>query len=100
MDMLMISNAGYDSKLAHSTWMVGIFMGVVEEPIKMIAPLYDKDKGSCAFLIDGKCELHDKGLKPTEGKLSHHTIMDENSNPEMNLTWNVAKTWLPYQQKL
>lgn len=32
------------------------------------------DTGRCTFLKDGLCELHSKGLKPTEGKLAHHSI--------------------------
>jgi hypothetical protein len=28
----------------------------------------------CTFWKDGKCELHDLDLKPTQGKLSHHSL--------------------------
>ena len=40
------------------------------------------------------CELHAAGLKPTEGRLSHHTITMENLKFGMSLSWNVAKEWL------
>lgn len=40
------------------------------------------------------CELHDKGLKPTEGRLSYHTITLENWNFDNSLSWNVAREWL------
>lgn len=39
-------------------------------------------------------ELHAAGLKPTEGRLSHHTITMENLKFGMSLSWNVAKEWL------
>lgn len=28
--------------------------------------------GQCTFLKGGRCELHDLGLKPVEGRLAHH----------------------------
>lgn len=43
---------------------------------------------------NGLCILHDKGLKPTEGRLSHHTVRKDNFNPAMSIAWNVAKEWL------
>ena len=47
----------------------------------------------CTFFHDGLCELHDKGLKPTEGKLSHHTISIDNFSTKKSISWNVAKEW-------
>lgn len=35
-----------------------------------------------------------QGFKPTEGRLSHHTITMENLKFGMSLSWNVAKEWL------
>lgn len=48
----------------------------------------------CIFLRDGLCGLHDAGLKPTEGRLSHHSIRQENYKFNKSLSWNVAKEWL------
>lgn len=48
----------------------------------------------CIFFHDGLCELHNAGLKPTEGKLSHHSIKQENYQFKKSLSWNVAKKWL------
>jgi hypothetical protein len=68
-------------------------MGVHDKPIIMVQPNYDEDKGACTFFVNGLCQLHELGLKPTEGKLSHH-----NDQPVRNknkiLAWVVAKTWL------
>ena len=47
----------------------------------------------CALFENGLCQLHDLNLKPTEGRLSHHTIMQENFDFDKSLTWQVAKTW-------
>lgn len=50
-------------------------------PIYIVAPAivgYEKQEapflphGRCAFLVAGRCQLHDLGLKPTEGRLAHH----------------------------
>lgn len=46
------------------------------------------------FHVDGLCELHDAGLKPTEGKLSHHSIRIDNFKASKSISWNVAKEWL------
>jgi hypothetical protein len=53
-----------------------------------------EDNGFCTFYHDGLCELHDRGLKPTEGRLSHHTITMENFKFGKSLSWNVAREWL------
>lgn len=45
------------------------------------------------FFHDGLCELHDKGLKPTEGRLSHHSMRLDNWSPKKSISWNVAKEW-------
>ena len=34
------------------------------------------------------------GLKPTEGRLSYHTITVENLKFGRSLSWNVAREWL------
>jgi hypothetical protein len=38
-------------------------------------------------------KLHASGLKPTEGKLSHHSVKAENFEFRKSLSWNVAKEW-------
>lgn len=91
-DILRLIKAGYGDKLAVTNWMVGILAGEIPFPVKMVQP---KQTGSgCVFFRDGLCELHACGLKPTEGKLSYHTIREENRNFRKSLTWNVAKEWL------
>ena len=53
-----------------------------------------EENGYCTFFRDGLCELHDLGLKPTEGRLSHHSITKENFKFGKSLSWNVAKEWM------
>ena len=33
-------------------------------------------------------------LKPTEGRLSHHTLTEESFDFSKSLAWNVAREWL------
>lgn len=64
-DIEAIIDAGYADRLKETMWMVG-YLAVKEKPIAMIQPT-EKD-GWCAFRQPGGlCELHDLGLKPTEG---------------------------------
>ena len=45
---------------------VGMIMGVIDIPIPMIQAIAYKEY--CIFYHNGLCELHEKGLKPTEGR--------------------------------
>lgn len=56
-------------------------------------PMFDTDKKSCTFFNFGLCELHDLGLKPTVGKLSHHTTTMANFNYKKSIHANVLKEW-------
>ena len=58
-----------------------------------ITPLFDKDKQACTFFTNGLCELHDSGLKPTVGKLSHHTTKLEDFNPKKSIAKFVLDEW-------
>jgi len=47
----------------------------------------------CIFYKDGLCTFHNKGLKLTEGKLSHHILKEDNRVWRKSVPYNVAKTW-------
>ena len=50
---------------------------------------------SCTFQTEeGLCELHDLGLKPTEGKLALH----DRANPR-NTRYHLVETWLSHDAK-
>ena len=91
-DIEKIIDAGYVTSIRATDWAAGVLMGVTPDVIEMFQP-QQKESG-CTFFKDGLCELHSKGLKPTEGKLSHHTIKTDNLNANKSLSWNVAKEWL------
>lgn len=69
-DIVKLIDAGYQDRLVPTLWMVGVLMGL-GTPIAMVQAR-TMPNGSCTFLNDqGLCELHDSGLKPTEGKLAN-----------------------------
>ncbi len=92
-DILKLIEAGYADRLAPTEWAAGMIMGVCDQPVYMLQARQE-DNGYCTFFHNGLCELHDKGLKPTEGRLSHHSIKIDNFNPRKSLSWLVAKEWL------
>lgn len=78
----------------HTIWRAGVVMRVVDHDISMYQLERIQATGCCTFFKDGLCQLHDSGLKPTEGKLSHHSVTEENLNPQKSLAYNVAKEWI------
>lgn len=93
-DIMNLVKAGFGSRLMQTSWGAGVKMGLIKEPVDIIAPLYDTEKGACTFFTNGLCELHDLGLKPTEGKLSHHTTDLANFIAKKSLSWLVVKEWM------
>ena len=92
-DILRLIKAGYKERLAITHWWVGIARGKLDFPVIMIQARQEEN-GYCTFFHDGLCELHDLGLKHTEGRLSHHSITKENFKFGKSLSWNVAKEWM------
>lgn len=91
-DIWRLIESGYQDRLRITFWCVGMIMGKLSFPILMVQA-YQTSHG-CVFWKDGLCELHDSGLKPTEGKLSHHIVTEENLIFEKSLSWNVAREWI------
>lgn len=92
-DIFALIDAGFADRLAPTTWVVGVLFGLINKPIEMVQARIESN-GWCTFYKDGVCELHDKGLKPTEGILSGHA---KDITPETSVMWHVAQTWLPFQ---
>lgn len=93
-DIEAIIDAGYADRLKETMWMVG-YLAVKEKPIAMIQPT-EKD-GWCVFRRpDGLCELHDRGLKPTEGVLASCKVVKEDNVPtyETSVLRAVAHEWV------
>lgn len=91
-DIERLIDAGYADRLKLTYWAAGMIMGVIDRPIPMLQAAAGDEY--CTFFQNGLCELHTLGLKPTEGKLSHHSIRLDNFKPSKSLSWNVAKEWI------
>jgi len=68
-DILAIAEAGFADCLTPVTLAAGLKDNIPMVDL-VIMPDFEKEKGACTFFNDGKCELHDKGLKPLEGRLA------------------------------
>lgn len=90
-DIEKLIDAGYGSRIKETIWASGMMLGIINFPIIMYQA--EMKSSGCTFFKDGLCELHDRGLKPTEGKLSHHTVRVI-SDPNKHLSWAVAKEWI------
>ena len=93
-DIEAIIDAGYADRLKETKWMTG-FRLAREKPIDMIQPA--EESGWCVFRRpDGLCELHDRGLKPTEGVLASCKMIEEDNIPtyETSVLRAVAHEWV------
>lgn len=60
-------------------------------PIPLVAPK-EKEKGGCVFHNkEGLCDLHESGLKPTEGKMAIHNLADNGLRRSIIYTWITPK---------
>lgn len=91
-DILALIDAGYVDKVCYTEWAAGMVLNHISSPVPMVQ-IKARPDGSCVFFIDGKCELHENGLKPTEGKLAYHEVSPRELLPQFNLTFQVAKEW-------
>ena len=92
-DIERLVDAGYTDRLRPTEWLVGALVGLTDGPISMVQPMVEGDW--CTFYHNGLCELHDKGMKPTEGRLSRHDdLITHGKVPlENNVAFLVAKEW-------
>lgn len=89
-DMLKICEAGYQDKIDIIEFASGWAHGFPHRPITMLALKKIKD-GPCIMFKDGLCLLHDRGLKPLEGKLADckkEPVYFQDSD-----VWKIAKEW-------
>lgn len=91
-DIERLIDAGYADRLEPTEWAAGIIMGLCQGTINMIQARIEET--GCTFFKNGLCELHDKGLKPTEGRLSHHSLRADNWVAKKSISWHVAREWL------
>ena len=109
-DILRLMDAGYTNRLKLTEWAAGMLLGVIKAPVPLIQAecldgafggLIDLGVNShCTFQReDGLCELHELGLKPTEGRLSHHSTKLDNWKPSKSIAWAVVQEWLDPQNE-
>lgn len=89
-DIKKLIDHGYKDRLLPTIWGSGLAFGIGVIPMIQIKRL---DVGGCPFFSkEGLCELHDRGLKPTEGKLCSHEPERISSFKE-SINYKTATTW-------
>ena len=91
-DIMKIIESGFGDRLFRTHWAVGLLLGHLDTTVPMVQA--EQTPNGCIFHKNGLCELHILGLKPTEGKLSHHSIREDNFKLSKSLSWNVAREWV------
>ena len=100
-DIQKIVDAGYEDRLMKDFWGGGsdietyIIAPACKGSESKATPFWPTKE--CTFFKDGKCELHDKGLKPLEGRLASCTEKTYKKEPTVHEL--VAKTWNSEQGK-
>lgn len=65
----------------------------------LFRPLQSSLYSGCVFQKDGLCELHERQLKPTEGRAAHHALNQPKLHEEVARYWdtedgrNVVAAW-------
>lgn len=91
-DIAKIAQAGFEERLQVTMWASGMPYGI--PPVPIIAPRFDTERGCCTFLTEfGLCELHESGLKPTEGKLATCDPAVK-ATPDNHPAFIIAKMWM------
>jgi len=99
-DMERIMKAGFAHRLVITEWATGKALGAIDRSVWMISPRKMNDDpytpAPCSFYENGLCILHEKGLKPSEGRLTHHTPEPAMRSGKFSKSvgFNVAKTWI------
>lgn len=75
-DIEALMDAGYGKRLMFDDWPDSRVDEVIKPSLKFFegqrAPWDVSTALGCTFWRNGKCELHDSGLKPSQGKLALH----------------------------
>lgn len=102
-------DAGYGPRLRCDYWVGGgpggadvlVLSGALDERLGDIKPGWPTEDGlECNFKVNGLCELHDKGLKPWEGRIAHHGRNGKGDREKIVAMWNnteaqkLASDWI------
>src|SRR5579863_7456826 len=95
-DISRLIQAGYGDRLMLEYWTGECDKKDIEFPAPALkefeggtAPFIPKSEGGCTFWKDGLCELHEKGLKPTEARVVDHGEL----NKDIDVHGLVAQEW-------
>ena len=94
---VLIMDAGMTRRLKIYKWLDPENVGKWAE---VLAPR--SENGVCTFFKKGRCELHNRGLKPLEGGLAIHTMSRESANEihdEIGFIWGRDKLTVKYYLK-
>jgi hypothetical protein len=91
-DILKLCENGFADKITHTTWLNGLVKGYLDHEIEMYQLNLNSETKYCVMHENGLCQLHNLGLKPIEGKLSHHEPKVIDSHLK-SLNYLVASEW-------
>lgn len=95
-DIAKIIAAGEHAKIVPTFYAPLSLLAVGVKPRNILAPLMTPS--GCVFLDKaGLCTLHDRGLKPTEGKLASCKNTPQEA---LEITLTVLDSWKPYEHLL
>lgn len=81
-------NEGYPNKLNFTILAAPVAINLIGHPVKLMAPKFINNR--CVFLDESNlCQLHEKGLKPIEGRFAHHE-----KPTDLSLFKAILETWL------
>lgn len=97
-DIQKIIDAGYEDRLMKDFWgnsqdggHIYILSPALKGSESKSSPFFPESELGCTFFDCGKCQLHNKKLKPTEGKLA--SCQDSEYKKEPTVHKLVALTW-------
>ena len=89
--------AGYSNRFSLDDWDCDVNPKPMIKPAlkgyeQYRAPFETKTEEGCTFWKEGKCELHDTGLKPMHAKYSHHSTLADLEVYEKLEKW-IKESW-------
>jgi hypothetical protein len=97
-EILALINAGYAERIRPAINLRRFPGYTLPDRMLLFIPLYDPQLGSCTFLKNDLCTLHDRGLKPIEGRLSDCKTTEMPAD-KIELPLAVLLTWLREENK-
>lgn len=92
-DIRKLIDAGYGDRLALEIWRSKPLLEFLTPALKgsegKRAAMRQWSREGCTFWIDRLCAVHDEGLKPTEGRMTHH-------HPMYKIKYNIRE-WIAEQ---